>query len=88
MKKLATLETPSIQSLGRGLTERRGFARDDGEFVEGLRCVAAPIRDQDGVVIASIGISAPQSRFPKSLYAVRGKQVTDIARAISASIGA
>jgi DNA-binding IclR family transcriptional regulator len=38
------------------------------------------------VVIASIGISAPQSRFPKSLYAVRGTQVTDIAHAISASI--
>jgi IclR family acetate operon transcriptional repressor len=66
---------------------RRGFASDDGEFVEGLRCVAAPVRDQDGVVIASIGISAPHSRFPKSLYAVRGKQVTDIARVISASIG-
>jgi len=66
---------------------RRGFASDDGEFVEGLRCVAAPIRDQDGGVIASIGISAPQSRFPKSLYAVRGQQVADIARAISASIG-
>ena len=51
-----------------------------------VRCVAAPIRDQDGVVIASIGISAPQSRFPQSLYAVHGKQVTDIAQAISVSI--
>jgi IclR family acetate operon transcriptional repressor len=67
--------------------ERRGYASDDGEFVEGLRCVAAPIRDQDGVVIASIGISAPLSRFPKALYAVRGKEVADIAREISASIG-
>jgi IclR family acetate operon transcriptional repressor len=79
----------SIGDLARtcGRIERRGFASDDGEFVDGLRCVAAPIRDQDGVVIASIGISAPQSRFPKSLYAARGKQVTDIARAISVSIG-
>jgi IclR family transcriptional regulator, acetate operon repressor len=79
----------SLSDLARacGRIERRGFASDDGEFVDGLRCVAAPIRDQDGVVIASIGISAPQSRFPKSLYAVRGKQVNDIARAISASVG-
>ena len=79
----------AVGELARGCAriDRRGYASDDGEFVEGLRCVAAPIRDQDGVVIASIGISAPLSRFPKSLYVVRGKQVTDIARAISVSIG-
>jgi IclR family acetate operon transcriptional repressor len=65
----------------------RGFATDDAEFLEGLRCVAAPIRDQDGVVVASIGISAPQSRFPKALYPVVGRQVSDIAKAISASVG-
>jgi IclR family acetate operon transcriptional repressor len=68
--------------------DRRGFATDDGEFLEGLRCVAAPIRDQDGIVIASIGISAPQSRFPRALYSVRGKEVTEIARAVGASITA
>jgi DNA-binding IclR family transcriptional regulator len=65
----------------------RGYATDDGEYVEGLRCVAAPIRDQDGIVIASIGISAPQSRFPKTLYAVCGKQVADVARTISTALG-
>lgn len=69
-----------------GRIDRRGYATDDGEFVEGLRCVAAPVRDQDGVVIASIGISAPLSRFPKALYSVRGSEVSEIARAISASI--
>jgi len=70
-----------------GRIRGRGYANDDGEFVPGLRCVASPIRDQDGVVVASIGISAPQSRFPKTLYAVRGKQVADIATAISATMG-
>ena len=69
-----------------GRIDRRGYATDDGEFVDGLRCVAAPIRDQDGVVIASIGISAPQSRFPRAMYSTRGKEVADIARAIGASI--
>ena len=65
----------------------RGYATDDGEFLEGLRCVAAPIRDQDGVIVASIGISAPQSRFPKSHYASCGRRVAEIAKAISASLG-
>ena len=42
-----------------------GYATDDEEFHEGIRCVAAPIRDKDGVVIASIGISAPSARLPE-----------------------
>lgn len=65
----------------------RGYATDDAEFLEGLRCVAAPIRDQDGVVVASIGISAPSSRFPKTMYSVVGRQVADIAKAIGVSVG-
>jgi IclR family transcriptional regulator, acetate operon repressor len=81
--------TASIGELARACARigSRGYATDDGEFVEGLRCVAAPIRDQDGVIIASIGISAPQSRFPRTLYAVCGRQVSEIARTISASLG-
>ena len=53
--------TVDVNELARtcGRTAERGFATDDGEFLEGLRCVAAPIRDQDGSVVASIGISAP-----------------------------
>lgn len=65
----------------------RGYATDDGEFIEGLRCVAAPVRDQEGVIVASIGISAPRSRFPKSRYATCGRQVAEIARAIGAALG-
>jgi len=43
----------------------QGFASDEAEFMEGVCCIAAPIRDRDGMVIASIGISAPAARFPK-----------------------
>ena len=45
----------------------RGFATDESEFLDGVRCLAAPIRDRDGTVIASIGISAPVARFPREL---------------------
>ena len=81
--------TTTIAELSRTCTRiaSRGFATDDAEFVEGLRCVAAPIRDRDGIVVASIGISAPASRFAKALYPVVGKQVAEIARAIGASVG-
>ncbi len=81
--------TVDVNELARtcGRTAERGFATDDGEFLEGLRCVAAPIRDQDGSVVASIGISAPLSRFPKTRYIGCGRQVAEIARTISASLG-
>jgi IclR family acetate operon transcriptional repressor len=60
----------------------QGFATDDAEFLEGVRCVAAPIRDRDGAVIASIGISAPLARFPKE----RGKEYADRVVAAAAQI--
>ena len=61
-----------------------GFAIDDAEYVEGTRCVAAPIRGQGGVVIGSIGISAPLLRFPQERVSVYGKQICEIAGQISA----
>jgi hypothetical protein len=56
--------------------------------MEEVRCVAAPIRDQAGTVVASIGISAPATRFPKSRWSLAARQVMDTARAISATLGA
>jgi DNA-binding IclR family transcriptional regulator len=64
----------------------RGFAADAAEYVEGVYCVAAPIRDQDGAVIASIGISAPAARFPKDRQTEYARQVTAAATQIGRSI--
>ena len=61
----------------------RGFAIDDREDEEELRCVAAPIRDRDGSVIASIGISAPITRFPASRYPAAARDVSAAAGRIS-----
>jgi IclR family acetate operon transcriptional repressor len=59
-----------------------GIALDDGEFLEEVRCVAAPVRDQDGRIVGSIGISAPATRFPKNRFAIVTGQVSKIAGAI------
>jgi len=56
-----------------------GYATDDAEYLAEVRCVAAPIRDQDNITIASIGVSAPASRFPKSRVAAISRQVRQIA---------
>ena len=45
-----------------------------------------PIRDEDGVIVASIGISAPMTRFPISRYAATATRVSNAAKKISASL--
>ena len=80
--------TVSLEELAK-ITEKitvRGYATDDGEFIEGLRCVAAPIRDRDGLVVASIGISAPSMRFPKGRYRTTGELVARVAKGIAGSL--
>jgi IclR family transcriptional regulator, acetate operon repressor len=66
---------------------KRGYATDDSEYLEGVRCVAAPIRDREGAVIASIGISAPSARFPHELEKEFAGKVVAVAGQISEMIG-
>ncbi|GGN20205.1 IclR family transcriptional regulator [Halarchaeum nitratireducens] len=40
----------------------RGYAIDDGERLEGLRCIAAPVTQSTGDVVGAISLSAPASR--------------------------
>jgi DNA-binding IclR family transcriptional regulator len=80
----------SIAELARTCKEirARGYATDESEFLDGVRCVAAPIRDRDGGVIASIGISAPLTRFPSERSAEYATRVSDTAKQIGDLIGA
>jgi len=82
----STLKTVAQLALACAEIRARGFATDNSEFLEGVRCVAAPIRDKEGVLLASIGISAPATRFPASRQAQVAAQVTRIAAEISALI--
>jgi len=71
----------SIKQLAKICAETRekGFATDNEEYMEGVRCVAAPIRAEDGQVIGAIGISAPSSRFPLERYGSCGAKVLEAA---------
>lgn len=59
-----------------------GYATDDAEYLEGIRCVAAPLRAVGGLIIGAIGISAPALRFPVDRYGVSSEQVREAAREI------
>lgn len=46
----------------------RGYAFDDEEKIEGLRCVAAPVMDGDGGVLGAVSLSGPSSRMTGDRY--------------------
>jgi IclR family acetate operon transcriptional repressor len=67
---------------------RRGYALDEAEYMEGVRCVAAPIRLADGMIVGSVGISAPDSRFLKDHYPQNSARVQECARRIGEMLDA
>ena len=80
----------SLPDLAKACTSvrARGFSFDDGECLEDVSCVAAPIRDRGGLVLGSIGISAPVTRMMEPRRAVMAQHVCDSARHINALLGA
>jgi DNA-binding IclR family transcriptional regulator len=66
----------------------RGYAVDNGEFEVSVRCVAAPIRDRTGAVIAAVSISGPETRMPVPLVdSSMAIQAVETAQHISQAIG-
>ena len=57
----------------------QGYAPDLEEFVTGLRCVAAPVRDANSRVIAAISLSGPSFRLTEE--AVHGEGARAVAAA-------
>ncbi len=65
MERFTSLSLSSESSLRRDLarTRERGFAIDDQERNEGMRCVAAPIFNAHGEPVAGLSISGPAFRM-------------------------
>ena len=64
----------------------RGLALDQEEFSEGVSCLAVPVRDPDGGLIATLGIAVPTSRFKHQLPTL-AKVLRDVGIAASNEIG-
>ena len=76
----------SLPDLAKACTavRTRGFSMDDREYLEDVSCVAAPIRDRGGLVIGSIGVSAPVIRMVEPRRSVVAQHVSDTAQHINA----
>lgn len=69
------------------LTRERGHSIDDVENEDGVRCVAAPVRDQTGRVVAAISVSAPAYRFSLEDLPGVARLVREAAATLSARMG-
>ena len=67
---------------------REGVGFDCEEIFTGVRCVAAPIFDYTGNLVATIGCSVPTVRITEESSALLIREVIQTAAAISMSIGA
>ena len=65
----------------------KGHASDNEEFEEGLRCLAAPVRDHTGAVVASVGIAGPAARLDPGRLPELVKLVQEAAEAVSGALG-
>lgn len=65
----------------------RDYAVDDEESEVGLRAVAAPVRNQNGGVIAALGVAAPVQRMNKRVMQTTVPTVMAIAQAVSTRLG-
>lgn len=65
----------------------QGYAIDYEEFNMGVRCVASPIRDKIGCVVAAVGVSGPAVRITPDRFPELGSLVSRTALEISRSFG-
>jgi DNA-binding IclR family transcriptional regulator len=90
MRRLTPSTVTSAQSLTAtlGAARRNGFAVDLGETMAEVHCVAAPVRDDLGVVVGAVSLSVPATRFAVSRPQLERAVVSaahDITTAITAA---
>ena len=69
------------------LVRRNGYAIDCEEFLPGVICVGAAIRDQAGTVIGAISASTPTMRASEEHIALMRQEITAAARGLSVEFG-
>jgi IclR family transcriptional regulator, KDG regulon repressor len=82
-----TITDPAVLKEELASVRARGYAVDDEEIEVGLRCVAAPIRDHSGHVVAAISVAAPVQRMTKKNIQSTIPGVVAAAEAISRRLG-
>ena len=89
LTKLAknTITDPKMLTQQLENIRQKGFAIDDEEYEEGCRCIAAPIKDSTGKVIAALAISGATIRISYDRIPSLAETVVEIALKVSNKFG-
>ena len=89
MRQFTRTTVSSLPALHRELTltRSRGYAIDQEERVSGMRCVAAPIYDENAHVIGALSLSSTNQRIDEARVTTFGELVKRTAAAVTAEIG-
>ena len=82
-----TITAPDRIQKALAAVRQRGCAIEDEESELGMVCVAAPIRDDAGEVVAAVGIAGPATRLSKRSVATIIPHVIATADQVSSRLG-
>jgi DNA-binding IclR family transcriptional regulator len=84
----STITTPARLLEELRAIRARGYAVDEQEREPGVRCIAAPVRNQHAEVVAAISVAGPATRMPRTLVGSKmAGAVVAAARQISIRLG-
>jgi len=69
------------------LVRERGYAVDNEEAIDGLRCVAAPVFDRHGQVVAAFSVAGPATRISRARIPEIARLVREASWQISYRLG-
>jgi len=82
-----TITSPAAFRAELDLIRARGYAVDDEEIEEGVRCVGAAVRDHSGRAIAAVSVSGPSFRMTEAQIPVVAESVGRAAIELSFELG-
>lgn len=83
-----TITDPDTFRAHLAAVRRQGYALNDEEEEVGIRCVAAPITNHQGRVVAALSVAAPSPRLEGARLVEVVQQTIQAARDISQALGA
>jgi DNA-binding IclR family transcriptional regulator len=82
-----TISSPEALRAEIEKTRRRGYAVDDEELEEGLRCIAVPLLDAQRQPVAAVSVSGPSFRVTAQKLPAIANHLLQCVRGISTDMG-
>ena len=86
-KTAKTIITPAAFRRELARIRATGIAIDNEEHIEGIRCLATPVRDYSGEVRASLCVLGPKNHLPQRRMMEVRRVLTGVAADLSARLG-